>query len=251
MSTTTADKDLYAAHPVPTDSKFTGSVKVWLALMAYLALVKIIITFIPATFRHVSQAQVFTWPALGIFAALSAVGLGLAAKTGFPAVWDERLSYWQRLWLPSLIGLGYGILEVIFDLGTSYSAYQSAQQGGMRANIDFPASVLIYPGGAIIVEIIYRTLLIPLLLWLLATLALRGRGQQPLFWGLAILTSLIEPLTQDLGAWPLGIVMFAAIIAKGFGLNFLQAILFRKYGWLAAIIMRVAFYVVWHMLYVH
>ncbi|MCA9797868.1 MAG: hypothetical protein KC910_38940, partial [Candidatus Eremiobacteraeota bacterium] len=78
-----------------------------------------------------------------------------------------------------------------------------------------------------------------------------GRGQTQTFWTLAILTSLIEPLTQDMDAWPLGIVMFLAVMAKGFGLNLIQATLFRKYGWLAAIIMRVAFYVVWHMLYVH
>jgi hypothetical protein len=94
-------------------------------------------------------------------------------------------------------------------------------------------------------------LLIPLLLWLVSTLLLRGRWQQPIFWVLAALTSLIEPLTQDMEALALGAPMFAAVIARGFGLNFIQATLFRKYGWLAAILMRVAFYVVWHMLYVH
>ncbi|MEZ4865975.1 MAG: hypothetical protein R3C14_31965 [Caldilineaceae bacterium] len=251
MHTITSNQHTYAVDPRSAKRKLSSSVTVWLALMTYLALVKIIITFVPTTFRDVSQAQVFAWLALGIFALLSAIGLWLAARTGFPAAWDARLTNRQRLWWPILIGLAYGVLEVAFDLATGYSAYESAQHGGMRANIDFPASVLIYPGGAIIVEIAYRTLLIPLLLWLISTLALRGRGQEPTFWTLAVLTSLIEPLTQDMDAWPLGIVMFAAVIARGFGLNFIQVTLFRKNGWLAAILMRVAFYIVWHMLYVH
>jgi hypothetical protein len=41
--------------------------------------------------------------------------------------------------------------------------------------------------------------------------------------------------------------MLAIVLLRGFGLNFFQAALFRRSGWLAAILMRVAFYVVWHM----
>ena len=101
------------------------------------------------------------------------------------------------------------------------------------------------------VEIIYRLFPIPLLLWLISSVLLAGRAQTPVFWVLAVLTSFIEPLTQDLEAASLGALMLAAVLLRGFGLNFIQAVLFRQYGFLAAILMRVAFYVVWHMLYVH
>lgn len=251
MYTNRSSPQSTASAPASAGQQISKSALVWLALMAYLVLVKVIITFVPATFRDVSQAQVFAWPALGIFALLNAVGLWLAGKTGFAAVWDEQLTNRQRLWIPIGLGLAYAIFEVGFDLITGYSAWESAQHGGMRANIDFPASALIYPGGAIIVEIAYRTLLMPLLTWLISTLLLRGRGQEPVVWTLAILTSLIEPLTQDMAALALGVPMFVAVIARGFGLNFIQAALFRRYGWLAAILMRVAFYIIWHMVYVH
>jgi len=33
--------------------------------------------------------------------------------------------------------------------------------------------------------------------------------------------------------------------------NLTQAALFRKYGFLAAIVMRVALYAVWHLVYTH
>ena len=88
-------------------------------------------------------------------------------------------------------------------------------------------------------------------LWLISNVMLKGNWQTQIFWALAIVTSLIEPLTQDLEALQLGTVMLTAVLLKGFGLNFLQVALFRKYGFLAAILMRVAFYMIWHVSYVH
>jgi hypothetical protein len=41
------------------------------------------------------------------------------------------------------------------------------------------------------------------------------------------------------------------VFVQDYALNLGQATLFRKYGFLAAIVMRVAFYLVWHILYVH
>jgi hypothetical protein len=243
-------KSLASDQAYPPTS-LSVSVKVWLGLVAYLVLVKGVITFFPATFSSVEQAAVFAWPALGIWALLGLIGVWFAHRTGFPSAWDARLSNQQRLWIPIALGLAYAVFEVAFDLLTGYSKFEIALHHATKVNIDFPASLLIYPGGAIIVEVVYRLFLIPVLLWLVSSLILKGRWQTPIFWVLAILTSLIEPLTQDLEAIQLGAVMLTAVLLKGFGLNFLQAGLFRKYGFLAAILMRVAFYMIWHVLYVH
>jgi hypothetical protein len=250
MNNATSVKPL-AFDPASTPTPLRVSVKVWLGLVAYLVLVKIIITFFPATFSSVEQAAVFAWPALGIWAVLGFIGIWLAHRTGFPSAWDARVSNRQRLLIPIAIGLAYAVFEVAFDLLTGYSKFEVALHHATKVNIDFPASMLIYPGGAVIVEVVYRLFLIPLLLWLSSNVILKGRGRTQLFWALAILTSFIEPLTQDLAAIQLGAVMFAAVMLKGFGLNFLQAALFRKYGFLAAILMRIAFYMVWHVIYVH
>ena len=41
----------------------------------------------------------------------------------------------------------------------------------------------------------------------------------------------------------------AAVFAQDYALNFAQAWFFRKRGFLAAIVVRVAFYLVWHVLW--
>jgi len=241
----------FAVNTAPAATPFRTSLKVWLGLVAYLVLVKIVITFFPANFSSVDQAAVFAWPALGIWAVLGFIGVWFAHKTSFPAAWAAQFFNRQRLWIPIALGLTYAVFEVAFDLATGYSKFQIALHHVAKINIDFPASVLIYSGGSIIVEVIYRLFLIPVLLWLISSLLLGERWQTQVFWTLAILTSFIEPLTQDLDAIQLGTVMLAAVLLKGFGRNFLQATLFRKYGFLAAILMRIAFYMIWHVVYVH
>jgi hypothetical protein len=68
---------------------------------------------------------------------------------------------------------------------------------------------------------------------------------------LAVLTSAIEPLTQDLGDAAMGPAIMLTAMALDYGLNFSQAVFFRKSGFLASILTRVAFYLVWHVAYVH
>lgn len=241
----------FAFNPAPTATPFRTSVKVWLGLVTYLVLVKLMITFFSATFTSVDQAAIFAWPALAIWAVLGFIGVWFAHKTGFPSAWDARLSNRQRLLIPIAIGLAYAVFEVVFDLLTGYSKFEIALHHVAKINIDFPASVWIYSGGSVIIEVIYRLFLVPVLLWLISSVLLKGRWQTQVFWTLAILTSFIEPLTQDLDAIQLGVVMLAAVLLKGFGRNFLQATLFRNYGFLAAILMRIAFYMIWHVVYVH
>ena len=89
--------------------------------------------------------------------------------------------------------------------------------------------------------------LIPVLLWIVSSLLLRGRGREPTFWTIAALTSLLEPV-GDLGLRDQGLPTMTAVFAQDYALNFTQAWFFRKWGFLAAIAVRVAFYAVWHVL---
>ena len=85
----------------------------------------------------------------------------------------------------------------------------------------------------------------------MARLGLKARGQEWAFWALALVTSAVEPLTQlrDIsvlsGAW------LAVYGINMFGLNLAQAVCFRRYDFLAALVLRIGFYVTWQMLYVH
>ena len=113
-----------------------------------------------------------------------------------------------------------------------------------------PGSLLFYLGGAIIVEVFYRLIPIPLVMFLVSNLLLRGRWQQQVFWVMAALTSLIEPASQDLPDLRTGTEVAVGLnFIADYAMNFSQAIFSRRYGFLASIIPRVAMYLVWHVAY--
>ena len=216
----------------------------WLA--GYLVLVKLVLTVAPGVFRSPSQAKVFEWPFLGLWTALGSLGVFLSERTGFPPPW-EAAGARRRLLEPAVWGIALGILALITDAATGWSHAVAAKMGLPSIHIEFPASALVYPGGAIIVEILYRLFPITVLLCLLTRIHAFRQREGAVFWTLAVATSLLEPL-GDLGLRSLGFATMAAVFAEDYALNFVQAWTFLQSGFLAAIVVRVAFYVVWHVL---
>jgi hypothetical protein len=209
-------------------------------MLLYLVAVRFTIARNPDMFRSAAQAAVFTWPMLGIVAATGLVGTWIARHTQrFPEMWDRRVKIAWRLWVPIALGLLLGGVAILVDRATHWTTLAAAQMHLPSIHIDAPASYLIYPGGAIIVSILYFLLFVPLLLWML-----RGRG----FWAIALLAALIEPMTQDLHTAG-GVGVMAAVFAEDYTLNLGQVWLFRRAGFVAAVVLRVAFYAVWHMLW--
>lgn len=113
--------------------------------------------------------------------------------------------------------------------------------------VGFPGSLLVYSSGAIYLELIYLIAPVALLLWILSAIILRGRGQAPTFWTLAVLSSAAEPLLQGAAVVamaegaiePLTVVLYAG---HGFAFNFAAAALFRRYGLLAPVLVRLGNY---------
>jgi hypothetical protein len=219
-----------------------ASIVVWLALVAYLFIAKIILdTFLPQAFADPAQAAQFDWINLSIF----------SLRTGFPEAWLAGQSAWQRLILPGVVGLGLGVLMVLIDLLTGFTKLFAANHGVTQQYTNFLSMFFIFTAASIIVETVYRLFIIPFILWVVSVLILKGRAQTAIFWVLAVLTSLLEPLGQisDLAVLPVALGIFLGVIY--FGINMTQAGFFRKYGFLAAIMVRVGFYLVWHVIYIH
>ncbi|HEY3203906.1 MAG TPA: hypothetical protein VGL03_09630 [Thermoanaerobaculia bacterium] len=228
--------------------KILRSIQIYLGLMVYLVAVKLALTAFPGVFRSPAQAAVFDWPLLALWTVLGLMGVWLAEKTGFAPAWQGDVSNRARILVPALLGAGFGLLAIVTDAATGWTRFVAAKMGIATIHISFPASLLIYPGGAIIVEVLYRLFPIPLLLWLISTKLCRGRWQDPIFWTLAVLTSLVEPY-GDLGLRNLGFVTMLSVFLQDFALNLAQASLFRRYGFLAAILLRVSFYLIWHVVW--
>jgi hypothetical protein len=221
---------------------------VFFALVAYLVLVKVLLALWPGVFRSPAQAAVFGWPWLLLWAALGWVGVVLSERTGFADPWNGEIPNRQRVLIPLLLGVVFGVLAIGVDLLTGWSDLVARKMGIASIHISFPASAIVYPGGAIIVEILYRLFPLSLLVWLVSNMLLRGRRQTETFWAAAIVLSTIEPL-GDIGLKTFGLATMTAVFAEDYALNLTQAYLFRRLGFLAAVLMRVVFYVVWHVLW--
>lgn len=242
------------AQTIPSErvKSYSGSMMVWWVLVAYLFLVKILLdAFLPKAFADPSQASMFGWLPLTIFSAVGACGVWLSQRSGFPNAWGPEFSLRQRILSPFLIGAIFGLLQIGLDLWLGFTRQIAARHGVGQQYTDFPSMLLIFSAAPIIVEVVYRLLLIPLILWLVSNVILKGRAQNSIFWVLAVLTSLLEPFTQfaDLQILSAGLAAFLAM--EYFAVNLTQAYFFRKYGFLASIIVRVGFYLVWHVFYVH
>ena len=89
-------------------------------------------------------------------------------------------------------------------------------------------------------------IVITLPLWLIANVILRRRGQRPVFWVLALLTSAHEPIVQAsfLAGHP-GLMLVIGIWT--YAINVFEVLLFRRYGFLAPLSFCFAYYLVWHI----
>jgi hypothetical protein len=231
-------------------SAFANSTRVWLVLVAFLGVVSVFITFVGAGLERDPRSALFSWPVIAAVGLAGLAGIWFSHRTGFPAAWDVRISNHQRLLIPAMVGIGLGLLESGLDV-LVHGMQFFAQFGGLPAyNAPWPGSPLFYAGGAIVVEVFYRLLPVPLLLWLVSNLLLRGRAQSQVFWVLALLSSLIEPYT-DLDGLQVGasLLVVGSQLVPDFLLNVAQVVLFRNFGLLASIVTRIGFYLIWHVAY--
>src|ERR1043166_8034454 len=74
-----------AARISRVDAALAHSVRVWLALVGYLAVVQLFITYIGAGLEHDPGSALLSWPAIGIIGAVGLIGIWLSHQTGFPA----------------------------------------------------------------------------------------------------------------------------------------------------------------------
>jgi hypothetical protein len=224
-------------------SPLAQSIRVWVALLGFLAGVNLFITYVGGGLETDPRAALFSWPAIAVFGGLGLLGIFLSHRTGFPAAGPIPAA-------AIVLGLAIGVVTVLGDLAFGWTSHFAQQHALETFNVPFPGSVLFYTGGAIESEVLFRLLPIPLVLWLISTVALKGRRQSETFWVLAMLTSFIEPALQDLlGMQPETMLLSLTAFLPDYALNFSQAAMFRRSGFLAAIALRVAFYLVWHVAY--
>jgi hypothetical protein len=222
----------------------TNSTKIYLALFAFLVFVKVIFLLFPTTFPMAEQEGAFSWTTIAVIILIGVVGWGLSRRTGFPDIWDARISNRQRLFIPILIGLVYGVETVLRDLPNPSPVH-----------LQLPLSIPFYAYGAVLLEIMLRLFAVTFLTWLISNVILRGRWQTPAFWFAAVVAASYEPLPfireefSESAAIAFPSIIIRWLTEPLFLANMVSAYLYRKYGFLAPLVMRLSFYLVWHVIY--
>jgi hypothetical protein len=184
--------------------------------------------------------RIFGWDEIAIIT-FGLLGIYLAPLTGFPDLLDEHISNRQRILVPACIGIVFGFGDVALFKFFIHPEPLTALTPFMQP---FPYSVLLYTAGALETEAIHRLVPIPLLMWLIGGFMLKNASSSGLFWILAVLTSLVEPYIQLITDSP-ALMIYSFLNA--FAFNLIQAVFFRKSGFMAALFIRLGHYLIWHI----
>lgn len=204
------------------------------------------IMFDPPQFAHPSQAQALQLGVLAPILLLGAAGVFLSVASGMTP--DPLASERARGQLIAglLSGLVLGGAALALDKASGFSTVLARALDITSIHIAFPASAYVYAAGAVAVECLYRFIPVAFLYALIARVALNGRGEAAVFWVLAFLSSLLEPLSQaPLAGQEPNLVW--ALFALIFVFNLTEAHLWRRNGWIAPLVARLTFYGVWHV----
>lgn len=224
--------------------KISPSVIVYLVILAVIIILRLVIELFPPGQIASQMVNLTDSISIGAIWIVGWVGVYLAPGTGFAGMWQGDISNLKRFAQPALIGVGIGLLSIGFDL---------LQPLRGESLIKFPASLIAYPLAGILEEIIFRLFLTTTFVWIISNMLLRGRWQEGIFWGVNVFLALFYTISQ-LGQYQnlvaqidlVVLARFFVVIAVYF---ILAALYYRRYGFLAAIAMRLGYYLVWHVIW--
>lgn len=158
-----------------------------------------------------------------------------------PNFWEKRISLEDKFFKPILIGLTFGALDIfVWKLMVHPEPYSELPPFLQP----FPYSIFLFFSGAFEIEVFYR--LIPLTILLsCGNWVAKGKYYNYFFYAAVVLTSFREPLEQLPNE---GFLLVAYSLISGFLMNALQAIYFKKAGFIASLFIRLGHYLFWHIL---
>lgn len=185
-------------------------------------------------FLRIWEYENLLWLCLGIPFVL------LMPKVGLPHFWDKAINAEQKVVIPVMIGIFFGILDVFV---WKFIVHPQPYEELPPFLQPFPYSLFLFFSGAFEIEVFYRLIPLTCILFLGHWLA-KGKYSTYFFYVGVFLTSLREPLEQ----WPNeGLVLVLYSLLSGFMMNILQAIYFKKAGFLGSLFLRLGHYLIWHI----
>jgi hypothetical protein len=87
---------------------------IYLALMVYLVVVKVVLELGSVEEILPAQATAFSWPVIGFLALAGGCAVWLGPRTGLPDLWDPTISPRKWLLISAVVGLGLGVVNLAF-----------------------------------------------------------------------------------------------------------------------------------------
>jgi hypothetical protein len=189
---------------------------------------------------HPMHLQAVSLPGLVVAIVVGALGISGLKELNLPAIWDERASLFQKLLLPVLIGLAFGVWGIL------NSRLSGNAGGGSSTAAPFPASVPLYVLGNAQTEIFFR-------MGLLILFTSLGRKWFPdVAWLPIAVMALVEVATAFMGFFAGGgkmSVLNALLSILFFGaLSVAQSAQFMQVGFIAPVLTRIALGVIGEIL---
>jgi len=230
---------------------------VWLFLILYLIICKVFLSFLPPVNVKVVASE-FLWSTIAVYLLLGVVGIFFYNAARFILPLDKSVSNKNRYFYPFLIGAALAALAVVIDQFSKGTTFIEKASGEKSFNVYFPASLFVYTSGIVLVEAVMKILPLSLLSFVVASLSRKDKPTNRQYLIIAVLVSLLEPLTQGVGILLLQkggkflsllLSQFLPYFLTSFPLNFSQALFFRRYGFLSSFIVRLGYYLIWHIVY--
>lgn len=222
---------------------------IFLALATGLIAIKLLFEFYPGTFPIRDQTEAFTWPLIAAIVAIGAVGVLAERSIGLPDAFADRARERRGAIIAMITGVLYGAVTIVQDLVASGATNPLATSEWLH--VPWPWSIPFYAFGAVFLEFLLRLGALSILVWLIHVVVLRRRHFVPVFWVVNCLVALYEILPATLahvanGNW---IAVAATPLEPLYWSNVFEGWLLLRFGWFTPIVFRIAFYLVWHVVY--
>lgn len=238
----------------PPSLKMTPSHKALWGLVVFLLLAKLVSILAHIPFHTSGQQALFAWKSVAFFIALTLLGAGFAHVVGFPGMWEQRFRVRQKIWIPIAIGLVLGTALLFTGRAAGFSRLYALATKAPPVHLPLGDLVLFQVFAGSCAAILYNLFAVAFVVWFVGTLLLARRWPSPTFWVLAVVVSFAEPVViASQQHWALFHVApisaaLVGLLALYYVLDLTAAILLRRFGFTAALVMRLSAVVVWHII---
>lgn len=178
--------------------------------------------------------------AIALAAFLGGVSLRFLHSRGWISIYPKE-STSKGIVLSTLIAMAFAIAMISVD---SFIGFPR------NLNVPAPWSVLFYPAMAYVVETCFHAFPLALLLALWRKF-FEAPNRSRLVWIFIVIVSVIEPIFQlRAGLSGQSLLRLDALVGiHVFAFNLLQLSIFRRYGFVAMLSLRLAYYLFWHIIW--